>query len=223
MALRSFFAAVFLSISLQAFSQTLEGGFIHQDKGNKICEGYYFWKDGQFSWFSTNANEKSLGNGTYTIKDGSIELNFALARRQFDLQAESAAPTNESRSVVKVNAMRSTGIPFPGLRFVLSGSRLVGETDRSGTATVTIDNPPAKDSIHFEVDGYGTYDTRIQLRGMNTFYAFVIDDAIKYREFSVMKFRFKHSRRKLDLTDDTTTRSFKKTSRKKFMNMYHKS
>ncbi|HMJ71181.1 MAG TPA: hypothetical protein VK508_19910 [Cyclobacteriaceae bacterium] len=223
MALRNFFAVIFLSLSLQAFSQTFEGGFVRQEAGTGNCEAYYFWKDGQFSWFRINGNEKALGNGNYSIKDGSIELAFAQARRQFDLQAESAIPTKENRSVVKVNAMRSTGVPFPGLRFVLNESRLIGETDRSGTATVTIDNPPAKDNIHFEVDGYGTYDTRIQLRGVNIFYAFVIDDAIRYRENTVAKFKFIYSRRKLDLMDATGTHSFKKTSRKKFMDTYHKS
>lgn len=219
MALMSFIAG-FLLLFAQDSNRALDGGYLRED-GNNGYEGYYFSKDGQFFWFSTSGNDRAMGQGRYSIPNDRMELTFEQARRRFDLQAESAVPTNEPKSVVQVNAIHSTGVPFAGLKFTLTKSNVTGETDPSGTATVTIDNPTTKDNIHFEVDGYGTYDTSVELKGTNNFYAFVIDDAIRYRENTKLNFNLEYSRKNIKLVGESDTKSFKKVSRRSFMKLYH--
>ncbi|HZY82273.1 MAG TPA: hypothetical protein VFE50_22265 [Cyclobacteriaceae bacterium] len=207
MALRACIVLIFLLISASAYSQ-LEGGYI-----NKV-EGYYFSKDGDFSWFSTRSKVRAIGRGKYTVKNDSIILNFGEAQREFDLQGQVPSSHGLSHSVIVVNAMRSPGgNPFAGLKFALEKSKVAGETDGNGKAQVTVENPPATDNIHFELDGYRTVDMPVQLIGKDIFFAVVVDETIRYVENVVLKLKFRRSGAKVRLNDTV----FKKVSKRKFL------
>jgi hypothetical protein len=215
MVLRSCIVLLCLAGTISSFAQPFEGAFVTND------EGYYFRKNGDFSWYQQTTNGKQYGSGTYVATPDSILLKFRKAQRQFELQGRSIYPTISSKVTVTVNAVRARGgKPFPGLKFELPKSRVSGETDRTGTAQVEIENPLAKDNIHFEIDGYRTIDIPIELKGVNNFIAIVVDDVTKYRENVVTRYKIKRSRRTITLNDGSSQTSFRKTSRKKYLKSY---
>lgn len=215
-------ASMLLLNAKTSFAQAFEGGFVYQNSSTNNQEGYYFRKDGEFSWFKITTNGKELGTGNYTVTHDSLQLNFHTAQRQFDIQAQSSFKARGSNSTIRVNAMRSTGAPFPGLKFVLLKSNIKGETDLSGTTEVAIPTSRSKrDNIHFEVDGYRTINLPIDLDGMSHFYAVVIDDAVRYRENVTARFKRILSRRTLTLTGSNGEMIFKKTKHGKFMDLFH--
>lgn len=214
MVLRSCVALSLLFSTIQPFAQPFEAAYVRSD------EAYYFNKGGQFSWFHQTSDAKELGNGKYIVKNDSIHLYFSRAQRQFDIQAQSAEKNITPNATLRVNAIRATGKPFRGLKFVLLKSNVTGETDQSGTATIEIENPLPKDNIHFELDGYRTIELPIGLKGLNTFVAIVVDDVTKYRENTSAKFKISRSRRTLRLQDNKGEKMFKKTTPKKYRSQY---
>lgn len=210
MALRTCIAFILLLISAPGYSQYFEGGFINNE------EGYYFWKDGEFSWYSVKSNTRSLGHGKYTATKDSIVLTFDKAQREFELQAPVPVPHGLSHSVVAVTAMKSSGKPFAGLTFALRTSNVTGVTDRTGTAQVRIQDAPVSDNIHFELDGYRTIDMSVDLRGKDLAFAVVVDETIKYVENTLIKFKLKRSSRGIVLNGT----AFKKVSKRKFLDKY---
>jgi len=207
MALRACIIFTLLLISPSAYSQ-LEGGYLNKE------EGYYFWQDGEFSWYSVKSKVKSLGRGTYTIKNDSISLTFGEVQREFELQAQVPTRHGLSHSVVAVNAMRSpSGKPFAGLKFELNKSQLSGETDNTGTARITIENPLPNENIHFELDGYRTVDIPLELMGKDFFFAIVVDETTRYVENSLVQLKLKKTGKKLVLNGTV----YKKVSKRVFL------
>jgi hypothetical protein len=220
MALRAFIAILFLHISAGVCAQTFEGGYIRHD--NDDSEGYYFWKDNEFIWVRNIHGEWSIGRGTYVIRNDSILLNFGTARRQFDIQVEENAPSGSNASSITVNAMHSSGKPVAGLRVFLDKSKAEAVTDAAGEAVIRLSDPIKSDGINFDLPGYRTFNTTITLRGTNNFFAFVVDDAIHYRENANFRFKIKYSRRSLVLINEKGRGDFKHVSRRRFMNLYHR-
>lgn len=212
MVLRSCIVLLLLFTTASSLAQLFEGAFVGSD------EGYYFNKQGEFSWFHQAGNAKELGSGKYSLTNDSIKLIFGRAQRQFDIQAQSSGKNGTSDATVRVNAIRASGKPFRGLKFVLLKSNVTNETDRSGTAIVDIPNAIVKDNIHFELDGYRTIDLPIALKGFDSFIAVVVDDVTRYRENTVAKFKLTRTKRNITLTGHLGPTTLRKVSRKTFLN-----
>jgi hypothetical protein len=208
MALRTFIAAVFLSLFTKADAQTFERSFVRHE--GSTDEAYYFYKDGAFAWVRKANGQRSTGTGKYSIHNDSILLTFGPAPRQLEINVESAEPTNAFISTVAVNGIYSTGNPLSGLRFSTVQSGVAGVTDGAGTGTIVIADPPSKDKVRFEFDGYSTTDIAVRLKGTNFFYAIVIDNTIFYREHETAKYKVEYSRRKLILDRTLYKRASKK-------------
>lgn len=220
MALRSCIVFAFLCCTLGSLAQPLNGSFMQQDQTAGTEEGYHFSPQGEFSWFKRTTRGKELGTGIYNVATDSLQLNFKITPRLLDIQAQSAVRNNTSKATVRVNVIRASGKTFAGLKFTLPKSNITGETDRSGTAFVQIEDPRDRDEIYFEIDGYRTMGLPINLKNNDNFFAIVVDDVTRYRENVRAKFKIDRARRFLKLANRKETVVLKKASSKKYMSSY---
>jgi hypothetical protein len=209
--------------STPSYSQVLNGGYMLHEKNLK--EGYYFWDNGEFIWFRFTENEKEYGEGKYVYNGDVVTLNFAKARRKFDLKDSESFPLPGKKAVVDVNAITSANIPVKGVRLILKRSDVVLTTDSSGYSIVEIADAVPSDEVRFELagyEGYGTIDTSVTLRGRRNRFVIVVDDKIRYKEDQELSLKLIRGKKWITINRDEKSGTYNSVSKNKYLDFYHR-
>jgi hypothetical protein len=178
-----------LLISFTASAQ-LNGAYIRDG------EVYNFHADGSFDWIKTDS-EISYGNGDYKISGKKLELAFAKARLQFDMQLNETKPNNNDRSIIEMRCMYSNGQSTPRTRFILIQSNITQYLNDQGILKLELSKPLAEDKFVIEVNGRPSGPVKINLKGYDTLLGIVVDETSKYKENVTETVTFKQKRGKI--------------------------
>ncbi len=165
----------------------------------------YCFHDNHFSWQRSTNNKKEIGNGTFTIKGDSIQLNFETAIREFEISVNIYPALSETVNFT-VNAIRSNGTPIQGLQLTLQKSNLHFQTNIKGEAQIEIPNPLLNDELFVEYKGQKSPGLKVDLKGYNNLLGIVIDEDVMYKENQSVTLPYKKSGKKIKING----RSFSK-------------
>ena len=200
----------------------ITGGHIIKDKTTGLKEGYYFWEDGEFTWFRFLGNKKTYGRGTFVVDGNQIELRFGKARRQFDLASEESRNNGTSNSTIEVRAITTDGVPIQGLRVYFEKSGNDTTTNEIGYARIELINAIARDAINFEYGDYRTINATLTLGGRDRVYVISIDKGIDYVEFEDRTIKFVEPKGLIQMNNGREPVTFRKISKRKYLKAYHR-
>ena len=215
-----YIAAIFLLLIFPALTSNAQfnSSYILKIDDNKIIEGYKFTNSGKFTWFKTSGDNKELGEGTYTVLNKSIALEFRQALQHFDVQVSEREPNDQQMAIIEVRAIHSNGPALSNLKITLEKSNITQYTNSRGQATIEIKKPLTQDRINFNFPGFNTFSENITLEGISSLFGIVVDDTIKYREAQTLNASFKRSL--FSMTINSTR--FKKVRKGKFRKSYER-